>query len=198
MQHYFGSYVFPLLEETRVQLRSSMQNLQRVPFAEVVDFSKFESDVTKLYNVKVDNWQNRFSGGEPYRVLPGDTFVLADFKPESICDLQRVGRSWGIVSVTKKASEKVNEDNGSSPYYFRVKASKDFDVNNVLYTSHFLVFLANMKHNRRIWKSLHMCRNPKIINEVLYNGSLVSFLTSMLLFFVYSITFFYLFFARPI
>ncbi|KAM1228222.1 hypothetical protein ACFX2J_007344 [Malus domestica] len=119
VQHYFGSYVFPLLEETRAQLRSSMQNLQRVPFAEVIDFSKFERDATKLYYVKVDKWQSRFSGGEPYRALPGDNFVLADFKTESVCDLQRVGRSWGIVTVTKKASEKVNEDNGSSGFLGR-------------------------------------------------------------------------------
>lgn len=79
MQHYFGSYVFPLLEETRAQLRSNMQNLQGVPFAEVIDFSKFEQDATKLYNVKVDKWQSRFSGGEPYRVLPGDIFCFSGF-----------------------------------------------------------------------------------------------------------------------
>ncbi|CAN6557927.1 unnamed protein product [Malus baccata var. baccata] len=70
-----------------------------------------------LYENKVDKWQSRFSVGEPYRVLPGDNFVLADFKTESVSDLQRVGRSWGIVSVTKKASEKVNE--GSSGFLGR-------------------------------------------------------------------------------
>lgn len=38
-EHYFGSFVFPLLEETRAELASSLEIMYRAPFAEVFSFS---------------------------------------------------------------------------------------------------------------------------------------------------------------
>ncbi|GJU21929.1 hypothetical protein Tco_1155271 [Tanacetum coccineum] len=37
--HYFGSFVYPLLEETRCQLASSMETMYRAPFADIVAFN---------------------------------------------------------------------------------------------------------------------------------------------------------------
>ncbi|KAM1431247.1 hypothetical protein ACFX2I_047220 [Malus domestica] len=112
--HYFGSYSFPLLEETRAKVQSSMETIDRAPFAEVVAFneSKSKFDETWIYNIKVDEWRNRFSerGKEPYKTLPGDLFVLADAKPETVSDLQRVGRSWTFVSVTNITENKISEN----------------------------------------------------------------------------------------
>ncbi|XP_061990361.1 uncharacterized protein LOC133708840 [Rosa rugosa] len=171
-EHYFGSYIYPLLEETRAEVHSSMETLNRAPFAEVVGFEEAKPYGTKLYDVKVDYWRNRFSdsGKEPYKTLPGDLFVLADAKPETVFDLQRVGRSWAFASATN-VSESENEDDSTS-LYFKVKASKEFEVENSR-TSLFIVFLVNLIPEGRIWKALHMSRNLKIINEVLCPESMV-------------------------
>ena len=115
---------------------------------------------------------NRFRkcGKEPYKTLPGDLFILADAKPETDSDLQRAGRSWAFVSVTK-ITEDDNEDDFNCTF-FKVKASKEFELNNGMQTSLFVVFLGNLTTNRRIWKALHMPRNLKVI-KVLCTGSMV-------------------------
>ncbi|KAL6295349.1 hypothetical protein ACE6H2_003491 [Prunus campanulata] len=171
VQHYFGSYLYPLLEETRAQVHSSMETIYRAPFAEVVSFEECKPYGKNLFDIKVDFWRNRFSdrGKEPYKILPGDLFVLADAKPETVSDLQRVGRSWAFVSVTD-VSENENEDDSTSRY-FKVKASKECEFNDSTHRSLFLVFLENLVPNRRIWKGLHMSRNLKIIKEVLCTDS---------------------------
>ena len=146
VNHYLGSYVYPLSEET----------IWRAPFAEVISFEESKPYGTNVYEVKVDSWRNRFRerGKEPYKTLPGDLFILADAKPETVSDLQRAGRSWAFVSVTK-ITEDDNEDDFNCTF-FKVKASKEFELNNGMQTSLFVVFLGNLTTNRRIWKALHM------------------------------------------
>ena len=156
VKHCLGSYVYPLLEETRAQIHSSMEIIWRAPFVEVSSFEESKPYGTKVYEVKVDSWTNRFRerGKEPYKTLPGDLFILADPKPETVSDLQRAGRSWAFVSVTK-ITEDDNEDDFNCTF-FKVKASKEFELNNGMQTSLFVVFLGNLTTNRRIWKALHM------------------------------------------
>ncbi|XP_059668939.1 uncharacterized protein LOC132314035 [Cornus florida] len=50
--NYLGSYVFPLLEETRAELASSMEILYRAPFAEVISFNECKLHGKLLYDVK--------------------------------------------------------------------------------------------------------------------------------------------------
>ena len=174
---YLGYYVKPLLEETRAQLLSSMEILYRAPFAEVVDFEETKPYGTKVYQVRVNYWRNRFSdrSKEPYKTLPGDFLVLANAKPETLSDLERVGGSWTFLSVTKVTEDGEDGDgDGSSSSYFKVKASKDLKLEFETQSSLFVVYLANMTSNNRIWKALHMLRNPTILNRVLCVGSMVS------------------------
>ena len=99
VEHCLGSYVYPLSEETRAQIHSSMEIIWRAPFAEVIESKPYG---TKMYEVNVDSWRNRFRkcSKEPYKTLPGVLFILGDAKPETVSDLQRAGRSWAFVSVT--------------------------------------------------------------------------------------------------
>ncbi|XP_044475819.1 uncharacterized protein LOC123203510 [Mangifera indica] len=88
---YFESFVYPLLEETRAQLFSPMETISSAPYANV---DVFRPHGPELHDVKIDYWRNRFSnnGKEPYKTLPGDILILADAKPETISDLERVGK----------------------------------------------------------------------------------------------------------
>ncbi|CAL8993557.1 unnamed protein product [Prunus brigantina] len=174
VQHYFSSYLYPLLEETRAQVHSSMETIDKAPSAEVVgceECNPYGPYGENVYDIKVDCWRNRFNdrGKEPYKTLPGDLFVLADAKPETVSDLQRGGTgrsSWAFVSVTNVPENEDEDDIDSTSLYFRVKASKD-----ITHTSLFLVFLVNLIPNNRIWKALLKSGNLKIIKEVLCTDS---------------------------
>nr|XP_011457958.1 PREDICTED: uncharacterized protein LOC105349612 isoform X2 [Fragaria vesca subsp. vesca] len=170
VEHYFGCYLYPLLEETQAQVHSSMETIHSAPYAIVVSFENAKPYGRKLYNTKVDFWRNRFSdrGKEPYKTLPGDLFVLANAKPEIDSDLQRVGRSWVFGSVSE-VSENENKDDTTS-LYFKIRASKELEV--LMSTAPlFVVFLVNLIPNGRLWKALHMSKNLKIIKEVLCTDS---------------------------
>ncbi|XP_024045691.1 uncharacterized protein LOC112100406 [Citrus clementina] len=167
---YFQSFVFPLLEETRANLMSGMEKISNAPFAQVVAFEDSKPYGSMLYDVKVDCWRNRFSnlGREPYKTLPGDILVLADAKPETASDLQRVGRMWTFVSVANVTEDENEID--TSPTYFKVNATKEIQI-DVSKKSLFVIFLINRTSNRRIWNSLHMKGNLKIIKELLCTDS---------------------------
>ncbi|XP_061353992.1 uncharacterized protein LOC133298681 [Gastrolobium bilobum] len=165
IDHYLGSYKYPLLEETRAQLCSNMDMIYQAPFAEVIGLEEAKPFGKKLYNFKIDSWKNRFTHpGEPYKILPGDVLVLADYKPETARDMQRFGRTWSFVSVVK-TTEDENDDNMS--VYFKVKTSKDIDTSKLRKESLFLVFLTNISPNRRIWSGLHMSGNLKLVKQIL-------------------------------
>ncbi|XP_061342415.1 uncharacterized protein LOC133288626 [Gastrolobium bilobum] len=164
VDHYFGSFKYPLLEETRAQLCSSLEILSSAPFAEVVSLHEAKSYNKILYNVRTGTWKNRFSGHgkELYKTMSGDVFVLADFKPETVNDLQREGRMWTIV-LSSWIAVKDTEVMSS----FKVVASKNIDLNEVAKKSLFIVFLTNLTPNRRIWNALHMSGNSKLIQKIL-------------------------------
>lgn len=166
VEHYLGSFVYPLLEETRAELCSSMESISSAPFAEVIAFDESKNEKS-IYELTVDYWRNR--GRDPYKTLPADIVVLADAKPESISDLQRVGSTWTFALVTRISEE---NDNDSTSTHFKVRAAKDIEVKDGRGKSLFVIFLRNITTCKRIWNALHMFGNLKIINRVLSTDTL--------------------------
>ncbi|KAL1535324.1 hypothetical protein AAHA92_28118 [Salvia divinorum] len=166
VDHYLSSYNFPLLEETRTAIAASLETVYIAPFAEVVAFEETKPD-TLLYNVKVDSWRNKISdrGKEPYRTLPGDLVLLSDSKPESVSDLQRIGRMCTFASVVK-ISEDENVDSCSTSG-FKLKTAGMVDVDDEKSKSLYVVYLKNLTTYKRIWKALRMRQNLKIIEKIL-------------------------------
>lgn len=168
-EQYFGSFIYPLLEETRADLASSMEIMYRAPFAEVFSFSEVKHKGKKevVYDVTVDTWKNRFSerGKEPYRTLPGDLLILAEWKPEFGSDLHQTGRTWAFALV--KTIE--DDEDSNTSVRFKVKTLHQIECQDGLY----VVFLMNITTNKRIWNSLHMNRNSNIIKEILYSDNMV-------------------------
>ncbi|KAJ0014748.1 hypothetical protein Pint_21021 [Pistacia integerrima] len=164
---YFRSYDFPLLEETRAQLHSGMNIISRTPFAKLVSLKKSKPYEKKLYELKIDYWRNSTNRRkEAYKTLPGDVLVLADAKPVTASDLQGVGRMWTFVSVTKISGS-------GSTISLKIQASKDIEVEDEKTKSLFIIFLTNITPNKRIWSSLHMSQNSKIIDKVLCRKTIV-------------------------
>lgn len=149
---YFGSYIYPLLDETRSELQSKVETTHGAPFGKVISIE--ECARNKLYDVKVDCWRNNVSK-EPYKTRPGDLFILADAKPETVSDLLKEGRSWVFLIATEVFPIDQSEDN-TTCLRFRVEASKEFDVNSGIQTPLFIIYLENIAPNMRIWKAMHM------------------------------------------
>ncbi|CAA3025292.1 Hypothetical predicted protein [Olea europaea subsp. europaea] len=174
---YLGSYVYPLLEETRAELASAMDGIYNAPFAEVIALhvAKPYDTHTLLYDVKVEKWKNRSGHGdrEPYRTLPGDVVLLLNGKPESVADLQQFGWTWTFASVTNIAE--VENDDTYPSTYFKVKAKRRIEVEDGQHKSLYVVFLANITTNRRIWNALCMRQNLNIIQTVLSKNDRVSY-----------------------
>nr|GEZ11106.1 UvrD-like helicase, ATP-binding domain, P-loop containing nucleoside triphosphate hydrolase [Tanacetum cinerariifolium] len=122
-EHYFGSFVYLLLEEARFGLDSSMKIMHIAPFADMLSFNESTSGENRVYDVIVGPWKNQYSerGRNDYDTLPGDLLLLVDGKPESVSDLKRAGRTWALSMVKNK------EDDSTS---IRVKASQPIDECN--------------------------------------------------------------------
>jgi hypothetical protein len=186
IEQYFKSFVYPLLDETRANLCSSMEILSSLPYAEVVSLEKklSHSCGRNHYVVKTDTWKNSSScyGKELYKTLFGDVFILADFKPESVNDLTRSGKMWSFVLSTGILGEEIKDDDTT----FKVIASKDIDIDEMGQKSLFIIFLTNITPNRRIWNALHMDGDSKLIEKILCARDVVrkfSFVKDLSLFF---------------
>ncbi|XP_056167478.1 helicase SEN1-like isoform X2 [Syzygium oleosum] len=165
VEQYLASYTFPLLEETRASLCSSMQDVSKLPFAKVAGFVKGKKNA---YHVEVDSWKNRSTdrGKEPYKTLPGDVLMLTNAKPDTIPSLERFAGRWAFASVAEIAGDA--DGNAQTSTKFRVNAFLDNEVNDHrTWESMYAVFLINAVTNNRIWNVLHRFGNSKVVREVL-------------------------------
>ncbi|KAI3778679.1 hypothetical protein L2E82_08062 [Cichorium intybus] len=166
-EHYFRSFVYPLLEETRMELASSMEMMYRAPFAEISSVRKAKGKEKMMYDVTVGTWRNSERGKEPYRTLPGDLLLLANKGPGSVSDLQSVGSTWAFLLVSYTKDDDSGNDGAS--VQFKVAASQKVEIHDGM----FVVFLMNITTQKRIWNSLHKHANLDIIKEILYPDSVI-------------------------
>nr|GEV15151.1 UvrD-like helicase, ATP-binding domain, P-loop containing nucleoside triphosphate hydrolase [Tanacetum cinerariifolium] len=104
-ERYFASFVYPLPEETRSELASSLEIMCKASFADILSFKESTSGENRLYDVRVSRWRNQSSerGIDDYHTLAvvGDLLLLVDERPESLSDLKRVGRKWALSLVRR-------------------------------------------------------------------------------------------------
>ncbi|KAF8025761.1 hypothetical protein BT93_F2560 [Corymbia citriodora subsp. variegata] len=169
VEQYLASFIFPLLEETRASLCSSMQSVSRLPCAKVTGFVEGEKNV---YHVAVEYWRNRSTnrGKEPYKTSPGDVLIFTNAKPDTIPSLERFAGIWAFASVADIVEDEDGDAQASTK--FKVKASFDNKMNYACACkSMYAVFLMNAVTNDRIWNGLHRFSNLSIIKEVLCTDS---------------------------
>lgn len=167
VNHYMESFMYPLLEETRAELYSSLEAISAAPFSDMIAIEECKPHGQSLYDVRIENWKNKNCDHrkQPYRTLPGDIFIVTDTKPETASDLQRVGRMWAFARVTKLMGDE-DEDNSSS-VQFKLKTSEGFEGCPEMQKPLFMIYLINILSSERIWNALHMSGNLKIIKQVL-------------------------------
>ncbi|XP_075098120.1 uncharacterized protein LOC107772650 [Nicotiana tabacum] len=159
VEHYLGSFFFPLLEESRADIAASLKDINKAPFAELISIDEVKRNGSLVFDVKVDYWRNTCSDGTRYRTSPGDIFVMSNAKPETTYDLQRPGCHWTFAFVTD-----VNKNENDASASFKVRVPP----HNVMRRTFYIVFLVNVMPNSSVWNALRMQKNLNIIEEVLY------------------------------
>lgn len=173
--HYLDSFVYPLLEDSRAELCSKMEAISSAPFGQVISLHESKPSGKLYYDVRVEDWRDSSSrnGKEPYRTKPGDIIVFTEAKPETVNDLERLGRNWSFGQITKMSGDNFGSSGTGMSTHFTVKASKEIEVKDGLHKSFYVVFLMNITTNSRIWNALHLNRNVDVIKEVLCSNSMV-------------------------
>ncbi|XP_027334796.1 uncharacterized protein LOC113849239 [Abrus precatorius] len=157
--HYLNSFIFPLIEETRTDLCSSMKMVSEAPMCEIIDidFSKdYNLPNNLLYQVQMKTTVIIDKKGDIYEPEVGDLIVLTDMKPTCIDDLNKPGNSYSTALIRKVKKEKENEDVykvqilASKPIKFKMQLQKD-----ETYIYGFAVCLVNLTTNLRVWNALN-------------------------------------------
>ncbi|XP_058090435.1 uncharacterized protein LOC131236918 [Magnolia sinica] len=193
VEDYVVSYIFPLIEETRADLYSTLEAVSDAPFAEItaIKESKHASDLS--YFIEVSGWKHGSGLGnsEIYKPIPGDILILSNRVPEVAADLQRYGTTYFLASVTdpeilftdekenSKSVTLVSEVESDNEYHkgFGIKVSMSIEVADGMGNSLYAIYLTNLTTNNRIWKALSLGidednKNLNMIREVLYTKPL--------------------------
>ncbi|XP_038891794.1 helicase SEN1-like [Benincasa hispida] len=165
-EQYKGSYLFPLLEETRAELCCSLKTIHKAPFSQVVSIEHSNKKKGKtMFSVNVSTWINtNKKGHQPYKALPGDIFVILDIDPQTISSDYLESSSelnWAFAWLGQ-----ANDNNTPSNLKLHISNNMDqVDVHKS--TTLFIVFLMNVTTNLRIWKALQGSTDGGIIKHIL-------------------------------
>ncbi|CAI9763492.1 unnamed protein product [Fraxinus pennsylvanica] len=175
-EHYFRSFINPLIEETHADLRSNFTTLNYAPLREIFDVKEhkdFRLPNNLLYTITLRKLSDK-EKGEAYEPEVGDLIALTDAKPKCADDLDRPKRSYTIALVQgMRGDGLVQSMKGDGSFRIPVLSSKPIVFEKAEGGKRdklFAVYLTNLTTNIRIWQALHpnlTGESMKIINSVL-------------------------------
>lgn len=157
--NYMNSFIFPLIEETRADLCSSLTTLSLAPTfqiscIEISDEYKLPNNL--LCTIDVEQMGCLEGNVEPYERETGELILLTDVKPTCIADINNSKLSYVIALV-----QRVRKQQNGDEYKLTIRLSKPIaseahyiEKDNQEIT--FAVFLTNMTTNICIWKALNL------------------------------------------
>ncbi|KAL7084177.1 hypothetical protein ACP275_14G209000 [Erythranthe tilingii] len=172
VDQYLGSYIFPLLEETRAELASTMETIHEAPFAEVASFSELINEES-VYDVKVDQWRNVVVGDYfGHKILPGDVVLLSDSKPETISRPLLSGGTY-VFAFVRNIKDDEREVDSCTSSNFKLKTANRVEVGSGRSRkSLYVVYLMSIIPHKRIWNALRTRHNLNIIHKSLATNHL--------------------------
>ncbi|KAK7305621.1 hypothetical protein VNO77_43527 [Canavalia gladiata] len=159
VHHYLNSFFFPLIEETRLDLCSSLKMVSEAPACEITDiaFSKeFNPPHDLLYQIEMKTTVDIDKRGDTYEPEIGQIIALTNMRPICIDDLNKPENSYFIALIRKVKRKKNNED----VFKVQILASKSIKLemylqNDDTYIYGFAVYLTNILTNMRICNALN-------------------------------------------
>ncbi|XP_073112829.1 uncharacterized ATP-dependent helicase C29A10.10c-like isoform X2 [Elaeis guineensis] len=181
LKNYLGSYTFPLMEEIRADMHSSLEALSQVPFVKILSLDNTKRHEQCMYEIVVgDVPANVPSPDVNGNYIPnkGDIFLLSDGRPVHVSDLTRNGRSYRIALIITGGKY-----GDLPPNMFVIRASSSIEVSeyrkkNKKRSPLFAVYLLNITTYCHIWKALDFklspLRNLNLVKKILHFDPLVA------------------------
>ncbi|KAL5983166.1 hypothetical protein ACLOJK_017249 [Asimina triloba] len=167
---YYGSYIYPLMEETRAELSASLEELRKAPVQEILSM-QLAKPKKRIYHISTEpvrNVSDGYGSKGPYIPKGGDIFAFSDVIPSAVDDLKQDGPSFILGFVQKNE----DDENGPPPFQITAIVPRHFEA-PAGNKSVFAVFLSSLTTNKRIWAALHSDSkiDPGIIGKVLHTNS---------------------------
>ncbi|KAJ6684157.1 DNA2/NAM7 HELICASE FAMILY [Salix viminalis] len=187
MSHYMKSFIPALIEETRAALCSNLMKIPQASTREIFSIERskeYKPPKDLFYKMWLKKMRN--TGYEPE---VGDLLALTDVRPKDIADLDRPGIYYVLAYVHRLSDNSPGDDcdhqmlsiltSRSIPFELENKFTKEAalagqEMQKKRRDSVFVVYLANMTTNVRIWRSLNsdlQGGNTNVIQNVLETRS---------------------------
>ena len=144
-----NSFIYPLIEETHADLRSSMTNLHSAPVVPILSLEEdtgFKDPDYLSYLMDVERFE------QVYEPEKGDLMALAEVRPECIDDLHGRMVSYHFALVRGMRDEATNKITILCSKLINSDGERGAEGNG---HKMFAVCLTNLTTNLRIWSSLH-------------------------------------------
>ncbi|URD97754.1 tRNA-splicing endonuclease positive effector-related [Musa troglodytarum] len=172
-ESYFSSFAYPLMEEVRAEVCSSLESISRAPFIKI-EHLRCTKRKEHIYSIVIaPPFHTAPAGGNAiYSPHKGDILVLSEFKPSDVSDLTKDGQSYRLVSVFK------DEFDDLPPNTCVIRATEEIDEakynsggNNKQRSNLFAFYLVNTITYNRIWRAINVGlaakRNLSLVLKVL-------------------------------
>ncbi|KAM7279812.1 hypothetical protein ACFE04_006946 [Oxalis oulophora] len=158
LPNYFNSFIYPLIEETRADLCSSLKSVFSAPTCQLLSIhpsKDYKPPNDLFYTIEVKHADNV----DVYEPEIGDVIVLTSVKPKCIDHLDMHDGSY-TVAIVQRVSNRWRDDNYDE---ILILVSKDIQLKEEMMmmretgmgSTRYATFLINMITNIRIWKSLN-------------------------------------------
>ncbi|KAM3702041.1 hypothetical protein ACJW30_05G222400 [Castanea mollissima] len=170
-KEYMNSFTYPLIEETRADLLSSMSTLPLAPRRVILSFKKtknFKQPKDFFYHVTLQSASGLQKNGG-YEPMAGDIIALTNVRSKYVKDLDRPNRPFLLAFIYRVnlKDDRFLSILASKPILAEEQESKKRET---LYA----ICLINLTTNIRIWRALHSQlegKNLDIIGKVLQPNS---------------------------
>lgn len=139
VNHYFKSFIAPLVEETRSQLGISLEAIHKAPYSKIISMEAVGG--SKLL-CKMDVDIGYMS--DNYVVRSGDILILSSLKPEVIEDLRHDDTTFVMVIPSDVQHQRE----------LRIKALRDAITEQNRTKFKYAVFATNIMTNLRMWNAI--------------------------------------------
>ena len=155
-ESYFSSFTYPLMEEVRAEVCSSLESISQAHFVKI-EHLRCTKRKEHIYSILIAPPFHTASAGSNaiYSPHKGDILVLSEFKPSDVSDLTKSGQSYRLVSVFK------DEFDDLPPNTYVIRASEEIDEakynssdNNKQRSNLFAFYLVNAITYNRIWRAI--------------------------------------------
>lgn len=173
MNGYMSSFIYPLIEETRADLLSSLEMVARAPTRKIVGVKTskgYKPPKELYYDIYLEGLGKFLNDQRDYQPEFGDLIALTDTKPKCIDGLNKPQKPYLIGLVVKIDLDSPNRLKIKCSKSIELERYKEKDKKKVALVA---VYLTNMITNIRIWKGLKSeveGDNMKIIKSVLQDN----------------------------